>query len=75
MEALYVKIRPEHIASGKLFTLKELLQKYHGKTPVFLYYEQEQKMVKLTEEYDVALTDECIASLKALLGDEHIVVK
>ncbi|MFB5164801.1 DNA polymerase III subunit alpha [Parageobacillus toebii] len=75
MEALYVKIRPEHIASGKLFTLKELLKKYHGKTPVFLYYEQEQKMVKLTEEYDVALTDECIASLKALLGDEHIVVK
>jgi DNA polymerase III subunit alpha len=75
MEALYVKIRPEHIASGKLLALKELLQKYHGKTPVFLYYEQEQKMVKLAEEYDVALTDECIASLKALLGDEHIVVK
>lgn len=74
-KALYIKIRPEHMAAGKLFTLKELLRKYHGNTPVFLYYEQEQKMVKLAEEYNAAVTDECIAALKELLGGEHIVVK
>jgi DNA polymerase III subunit alpha len=74
-KALYIKIRPEHMAAGKLFVLKELLQKYHGNTPVFLYYEQEQKIVKLAEEYNAAATDECIAALRALLGDEHIVVK
>lgn len=73
--ALYIKIDPEQIAAGTLFALKELLQKHHGNNPVFLYYEQEQKMVKLSEEYNVELTDECIAALKALLGDDHIVVK
>ncbi|MFC4183344.1 DNA polymerase III subunit alpha [Saccharococcus thermophilus] len=74
-KALYIKIRPEHMAAGKLFTLKALLRKYHGNTPVFLYYEQEQKMVKLAEEYNVSLTDESIAAFKELFGHEHIVVK
>ncbi len=75
LHALYVKICPDHMATGKLSKLKNILQKHRGEVPVFLYYEKERKTVKLSEEYGVDATAECVTELKELLGNEYVVLK
>jgi DNA polymerase III subunit alpha len=73
--SLYLKISPDHIAMGKLSSLKTLLQQYPGPYSVFLYYEQEKRTVKLSEDYCINLTNECLEELKELLGAEYVAVK
>jgi DNA polymerase-3 subunit alpha len=73
--ALYVKICPDHIVAGKLPLLKDMLQKHRGHIPVFLYYEKERKTVKLSEEYEVNASNECLTELRELLGSKYVVLK
>jgi DNA polymerase III subunit alpha len=73
--SLYLKISEHHITTGKLPTLKMILQQYSGRYPVFLYYEQEKKTVKLSDEYRVNLSNQCLEELRKLLGMESVAVK
>jgi DNA polymerase III subunit alpha len=75
IRSLYLKISTHHISTGKLQTLKALLQQYPGSCPVFLYYEQEKRTVKLPQEYHVDLTNQCLDELRELLGAEYVAVK
>jgi DNA polymerase III subunit alpha len=72
---LYLKIRPDHIHSGKMAKLKTILEHHHGYVPVVLYYEKERKTVKLSDEYQVNASADCLAELKALLGGTYVVLK
>lgn len=74
-QVLYVKVVSDHMRTGKLAALKQTLQNYHGHIPVVLYYEQERKTVKLSEEYHVNASNECLSELKKLLGDSYVVLK
>jgi len=73
--ALYLKINRQHSAAGKLQNLKTILRRHSGPHWVFLYYEEEKKTVKLSEEYGVNLENECLKELQELLGPDCVAVK
>jgi len=73
--SLYLKINRQHSTAGKLQTLKRILQSHSGPHCVFLYYEEERKTVRLSKEYGVDLTNECLEELQELLGSGCVAVK
>ncbi|WP_027410176.1 DNA polymerase III subunit alpha [Anoxybacillus tepidamans] len=74
-QALYIKISPDHIRYGKLSVLKEALKKYRGHVPVVLYYEKDKKTIKLSEEYHVNASNECLEELREIFGYSYVVLK
>lgn len=68
---LFIRVRP----GAPLNEVKSVLISCRGSTPVILYYEQTKKTKRLPRSYDVAATDECLESLKAIVGEENVVLK
>jgi len=48
--------------------IKAYIRQFKGTIPVYLYYEKNKKMVKLSEEYRVTLHDDFIKEVEMLLG-------
>ncbi|MDZ5472495.1 DNA polymerase III subunit alpha [Bacillus sp. 31A1R] len=72
---LYIKIETNEGKNDQLKKLKTLLQKYHGNVSVVLYYEQEDRSVKLRKEDWINPTEDCIEELKRLLGEKNVILK
>ncbi|MFA7636264.1 MAG: DNA polymerase III subunit alpha [Monoglobales bacterium] len=70
---LYIKL-----ALGKDFILPqvtEILKKYSGDTPVYIYIEEKKQTYIAEKEFFVSADDKCIAHLKDFLGNDCVVLK
>ncbi|VEF47332.1 DNA polymerase III subunit alpha [Bacillus freudenreichii] len=65
---LYIKVPAELHGPDTLKSLHTILGKYPGRTRVILYYEKENKMIKLGEKNCVDPTAACLGEIKSLLG-------
>lgn len=72
---LYVRINHEIRQSGHLHQLKRTLKDFPGKTPVVLYYEEDDRAVRLDRNHWVNASEQCISQITNLLGKENVVLK
>ncbi|TKC15784.1 DNA polymerase III subunit alpha [Robertmurraya kyonggiensis] len=72
---LYVRIEKERESSDLLNRLKELLKDYKGNVSVVLFYEKNERTIRLGKEDRITPSAECLSKLKALLGDSNVVLK
>ncbi len=58
-----------------MHSIKEILRKHHGDTPVILCYMDQKKKIKTKPEWWLELNPEALAELEQLLGAEGVFVK
>lgn len=73
-ETLYLYITKLKEKEG-LETLKNLLENTPGEVPVALKYESTEKVVHLSEFWNVAVTESFLDRAKALLGKKYVYLK
>ncbi len=73
-EKLFIRIEKSFLPQ-KLNEVKKQLKKFHGKTPVYLFYEADKRTVQLPEEFFVSPTEESIQCLRSLLGIGNVVLR
>lgn len=71
-QVLYLKVNSD---KESLFKVKEVLKKNSGFTAVNIYYPDQKQTIRLSKEWNVNTTEECINRLKRLLGDKNVVLK
>ncbi|MDR7855833.1 DNA polymerase III subunit alpha [Tissierella sp.] len=68
---LYLKISSSSVAN--VFSkIKEILRKYKGDTPVYIYLEKEKKTIVSDRELWIDVSEKAIMELKDLLGEESV---
>ncbi|WP_264183988.1 DNA polymerase III subunit alpha [Bacillus shivajii] len=72
---LYVKISPKHEQEGYLNKLKRILQDDPGDVSVVLFYERTEKVIHLSEMWDVSGDESLLNRLRALLGQKNAILK
>lgn len=70
---LHLKI--ESVDSPLLDQIQLILSSFRGKSPVFLHFEKEKKVIKAGEEFHVDLSGPVIGRLEDLLGPAGIKIK
>ncbi len=68
---LFLKISPE-LGKEHLMNLRQLLHQQHGDLPVYLYFEDEKKMLLLEEEFWAQDDPHFFSILESVLGREAI---
>ncbi|CAM3858240.1 DNA polymerase III subunit alpha [Alkalicoccus chagannorensis] len=63
------------IEKTKMEALKTMLENEPGSTPVVLKYASSGNVVRLSEMWNVRVTDAFLAKLEALLGKKHAIVR
>jgi DNA polymerase-3 subunit alpha len=74
-QRVFVKISAAYENQTILARLKAALQEHSGTLQVVLFYEKEQKMVALNNQYNVKPSEEFVRSLEALMGSGAIKVQ
>ncbi|WP_026671605.1 DNA polymerase III subunit alpha [Alkalihalobacterium bogoriense] len=74
-ETLFLKIPAQYESNKVLKAVKEVITTFPGQAEVILYYEREQQYKKLSKHFFVQLENECLSSLKRILGEGNVVVK
>lgn len=72
---LYLKIQKHQEQGEFLHTLKKLLNRYSGGTPVILYYEETRKSIRLGKEDYVQPTTVLLREIQSLLGADNVILK
>lgn len=72
-QSLYLKLDEHHEAFQD--EMKRVLLKYSGFVPVYVYYEQTKKLMKLPNSYQVHPNDNCLFELKKLLGEKNVILR
>ncbi|WP_449621467.1 DNA polymerase III subunit alpha [Robertmurraya sp. Marseille-Q9965] len=72
---LYVRIEKERETSDLLNRLKELLKEYKGNVNVVLFYEKNERTIRLGKEDRITPSGECLSKLKVLLGESNVVLR
>lgn len=72
---LYLKIQKHQEHGEFLHTLKKLLNRHSGGTPVILYYEESKRSIRLGKEDYVQPTTILIREIQALLGSDNVILK
>lgn len=75
MKNLYVKVPTELHMPDILNKLHSILKKYPGQTGVILYYEKENKLIKLGDENRVGPEEKCLKEISGLLGADCVKLK
>ena len=68
---LYLKISTSSVANV-FNSIKEILRKYKGDTPVYIYIEKEKKTIVSDRELWLDVSEKAIMELKDLLGEESV---
>ncbi|WP_058307114.1 DNA polymerase III subunit alpha [Gracilibacillus massiliensis] len=72
-DSIYIKVANDN--NNPMEKLKEIATKYPGSSTIFLYKEQEQQLFKLPSAYNVDSAWNVIKELKALFGEDNVVIK
>lgn len=73
-ETLYLYITKVNEKEG-LNDLKKLLENTPGEVPVALKYESSDKIVRLSEFWNVTVSEAFLSRVKAILGKKHVYIK
>lgn len=73
-QRLFVKVDQE-TERETLILLKQLAEKYPGKTSVIVYHSLKDVTYQLASTYNLELERECLSKLNGALGKENVVVK
>lgn len=74
-QRVYVRIGADRENARLLTQLQALLQTHKGALEVVLFYEREQKLLALSEQYKVKPSPELIQAIEAILGKESARIK
>ncbi|WP_349408129.1 DNA polymerase III subunit alpha [Pseudalkalibacillus sp. SCS-8] len=74
-QELYLKIESSKQDQGVLHQIKNIVLQYPGNTDVILYYEQDKKIVRLSEDFCIDPIKECVVKFESLLGSKNVVLK
>ncbi len=74
-QRFYIKITAAHDNASDLKKLKELLAASGGSHETVLFYEQEQKLIALSDKYRVSATPKLCSEIEALLGEGTAAIK
>jgi DNA polymerase III subunit alpha len=72
---IYLRIKKGSNTNEKMAEIKVLLKKHHGVIPVIVYNEETEKSVLMPPELRISNTEECLADLKMVLGENNVVPK
>jgi DNA polymerase III subunit alpha len=72
---LYLKIGKEKETSHLLNELKEIMKKFQGNVDVVLFYEKTERSIRLGPSDRIDPSEECLKSIRNLLGKENVVLK
>lgn len=72
---LYLKIDREKESRPLLVSLKNIIQQNKGLVDIILFYERSERSVRLGPEDRITPSEDCLKKLKALLGDDCVVMK
>ncbi len=72
---LYLKIDHNHASYADLHLLKETLKKYPGNIEVILFYEAKKQTVKLSADFNISASTDCLEALYQMLGKVNVVLK
>ncbi|WP_164779453.1 hypothetical protein, partial [Paenibacillus kobensis] len=75
VQRVYVKIAAGMEQPAALEKLKQLLVAHHGPLPTVLFYERDQRMLALSEQYNVKPSPDLFGAVEELLGKGSIAVK
>ncbi|EMA6342674.1 DNA polymerase III subunit alpha [Bacillus cytotoxicus] len=72
--SIYVKLPSQY--DKKLFNqVTKILFHYSGFAKVLIYYEKEHKVVQLSRSLSIHPSEECLRTLREIVGKENVVVK
>ncbi|MDR1467317.1 MAG: DNA polymerase III subunit alpha [Oscillospiraceae bacterium] len=71
--SLYLKITNRNSVQYK--KVNSILSIFSGKTPVYMFFEKENKLLLAPDDLFVELNDTLIRELKILLGDDNVAIK
>ncbi|MDX8363944.1 DNA polymerase III subunit alpha [Cytobacillus sp. IB215665] len=74
-KSLYLRFEDTQMAEGKVQEIKNILSTFPGETAVLIYYEREQRTIRLPEEFLVDPSEECIEQMTKVLGERNVVLK
>jgi DNA polymerase-3 subunit alpha len=72
---IYLRIKKGSNTTEKMAEIKVLLKKHHGVIPVIVYNEETEKSILMPPELRISNTEECLADLKMVLGENNVVPK
>ncbi|HAG09806.1 MAG TPA: DNA polymerase III subunit alpha, partial [Desulfotomaculum sp.] len=73
--SLYLKLENEKRSPHLIAQTQGILRSFPGKSPVYLFFPEEKKMVLTGQDYWVNLSGPVIAELKNLLGSTNVKIK
>jgi DNA polymerase-3 subunit alpha len=74
-QRLFVKIAADREQTQRLGRLQALLQQHAGAMPVVLFYEREQRVLALSESYNVKPSPDLIREIGEIMGTDSARVK
>lgn len=69
---VHLYVDPQHESGEVSARLSEILQRYHGETPVILHIESSRQKIVMGRNFYVDYTEEAEAALKRLLGNHGV---
>jgi DNA-directed DNA polymerase III PolC len=74
-QRVFVKITPQAENPELLARLKELLQQHSGPVATVLFYEQQQKLLALSDAYRIKPSPSLFSEMEKMLGDGTVKIK
>jgi DNA polymerase-3 subunit alpha len=74
-QRVFIKITPAAENAAQLSRLKELLQNHPGPVATILFYERDQKLLALSDNYRIKPTQELFAAIESMLGAGTVRIK
>jgi len=71
---LYIKI-PKNNGEELLRGIKGILRRFHGRSPVYLFFESTRKGIQTKEDWWVNLDSDIVEELSGILGESYVYVK
>ncbi len=72
---LYIKIRKEQETVEYLQNVEEIIRKYPGSINVIIYYESSRKSICLEKPLLIDPSEQCLAELLKMLGNDNVFLK
>lgn len=72
LQKLYLKIDTQSLSEGQINSIMDLISKYPGKMPVYLYYLPEKKLMQLKQNYWVNWQEDLYADLLNIISKKEI---
>ncbi|WP_434751965.1 hypothetical protein [Paenibacillus amylolyticus] len=72
---MFVKLTPQAEQPELLARLKELLQQHPGPVATVLFYEQQQKLLALSDAYRIKPSPALFSEMEKMLGEGTVKIK